>query len=49
MRATLALNGLNRGGGVNKQGVEKAFVYFILMAQIYLCTNKVVIFGKEKK
>ena len=28
MRATLALNGLNRGGGVNKQGVEKAFVYF---------------------
>ena len=28
MRATLALNGLNRGGGVNKQGVEKALVYF---------------------
>ena len=35
MRATLALNGLNRGGGVNKQGVEKAFAYFVLMAQMY--------------
>ena len=28
MRATLALNGLNRGGGINKKGIEKAFVYF---------------------
>ena len=28
MRGTLAANGLNRGGGVNKQGVEKAFAYF---------------------
>ena len=24
----MALNTLNRGGGVNKEGVEKAFVYF---------------------
>ena len=28
MRGTLALNGLNRGGGVNKQGVEHTFDYF---------------------
>ena len=54
LRATLALNGLNRGVGLNEQGgLKKAFCLFWSQwrkyIQIYLCTSKFVIFGKGKK